>query len=84
MARVDTLPTLTVVEVIPVWSLKALGGMVRPEGELAAVVPVEPLVVVVDDDELVELHATAVVATRATSPSAAMRVFHDAELKAPP
>jgi hypothetical protein len=33
---------------------------------------------------LVELHATAVVATRATIPTAAKRAFHGAELKAPP
>ena len=40
--------------------------------------------VVVVDVELVELQATAVVATTATSPSAAKRVFHGAEPKAPP
>ena len=48
---------------------------------------VDPVVVaevVVVDDELVELQATAVVATASTIPSAAMRVFHDAELKVPP
>jgi hypothetical protein len=76
------LPTRTVVAVMPVWSLKALWGMAR--AELAPVLPVEFPAVVVVVDELVELQATAVVATSATNPTAAMRVFHDAELKAPP
>ena len=58
MASVETLPTCTVVAVMPVWSLKALAGMVRPT--LAPVVPVLAGVVVVVDDELVELQATAV------------------------
>jgi hypothetical protein len=70
------LPTLTVVAVMPVWSLKALAGTARPDALDA------PVVVV--DVELVELQATAVVATIVTITSAAMRVFHDAELKAPP
>ncbi len=68
---------------MPVWSLKALVGMERP----AADDPVDPLPavdVVVVDDELVELQATAVVDTIMTSPSAAIRVFHGAEPKAPP
>ena len=80
MARVETLPTLTVVAVIPVWSLKALAGIVLPpfDDEL----PPADVVVVVD--ELVELQATAVVATTMTIASAARRVFHGAEPKAPP
>ena len=57
------------------WSLKALDGMAElPDARAAVVVVVE----------LVELQATAVVATTATRPSAARRVFHDAEPKAPP
>jgi hypothetical protein len=44
--------------------------------------PVEPVVVVVV--ELVELHAATEIATTTAIPSAAMRVFHDAEPKAPP
>jgi hypothetical protein len=70
-----------VVAVMPVWSLKALEGIVP---RLDAVVLPLPAAVVVVEAELVELQATAVVATNATSPSAAMRVFHDAEPKAPP
>ena len=78
MASVDTLATLTEVEVIPVWSEKALEGMFE-----FADPPEFPEVVVVLD-ELVELQATAVVATSMTAPTAAMRAFHDAEPKAPP
>jgi hypothetical protein len=74
---VDTLATLTAVAVMPVWSLKALAGI------FANGVP-PPDEVVLVDEELVELHATAEVATNMTIPSAAMRVFHDAEPKAPP
>ena len=73
-ARVDTLATCTAFEVMPVWSLKALDGIFDP--------PDPPVVVV--DEELVELQATAVVATRATTISAAIRVFHSAVPKAPP
>src|ERR1700677_200499 len=47
------------------------------------VVPPLPLVVVVVL-ELVELHAATDIATTTAIPSAAMRVFHDAEPKAPP
>jgi len=58
------LPTFTSVEVMPVWSLKALaGGGGRP-------VPLLPAAVVVVV-ELVELQATPVVATSMTIPSAA-------------
>jgi len=46
--------------------------------------PCPPPDVVVVDDELVELQATAVAATTETIASAAKRVFHDAEPKAPP
>ncbi|HUY67283.1 MAG TPA: hypothetical protein VMV06_10735 [Acidimicrobiales bacterium] len=74
------MPTWIAFEVIPVWSLKALCGMARPE--LPPLLP--PPAVVAVEDELVELHATAVVATRATIPNAAMRVFHGAESKVPP
>ncbi len=73
----DTLPTWMELEVMPVWSLNALDGIDRPD-------PVVTPAAVVVEVELVELHATAVVATRATIPSAAMRVFHGAESKAPP
>ena len=79
MARVDTLPTWTLVAVMPVWSLKALDGIGRLP--MLAVVPPDAVVVVV---ELVELQATAVAATTVTNASAAKRVFHDAEPKAPP
>ena len=79
MARVATLATRTEVEVIPVWSLKELaGGCGRPDP------PPLPAPVVVVLDEFVELQATAVVATNTTIPSAAIRVFHGAEPKAPP
>jgi hypothetical protein len=78
------LPTWTVVAVMPVWSLKALAGMARPDVVELPVVAVLPAVVVVVDAELVELQATAVVATSRTIPKAAMRVFNDAEPKAPP
>ncbi|HEV3366037.1 MAG TPA: hypothetical protein VG054_01135 [Acidimicrobiales bacterium] len=71
------MPTFTSVEVMPVWSLKELaGGGGRP-------VPLLPAVVVLEV-ELVELQATAVVATSMTIPSAAIRVFHGADPKAPP
>jgi hypothetical protein len=77
------LPTLTVEAVMPVWSLKALEGIVpRLDAVELPVVAVLPAVVVVV--ELVELQATALVATSTTSPRAAMRVFHDPEPKAPP
>jgi hypothetical protein len=75
------LPTLMVEAVMPVWSLKALEGIV-PRLDAPAL-PVPPVVVVVEA-ELVELQATAVMATNTTSPNAAMRVFHAAEAKAPP
>jgi hypothetical protein len=78
------LPTWTVAAVMPVWSLKALAGMARPDDVELPVVAVLPALVVVVDAELVELQATAVVATSTTIPKAAMRVFHDAEPKAPP
>jgi hypothetical protein len=77
---VDTLPTVIDEAVMPVWLLKALDGTVLVE-------PVEvvfPTAVVAVLAELVELQATAVVATSPTTPSAAKRVFHDAEPKAPP
>ena len=80
MARVDTLPTPTEVAVMPVWSLKALAGMVLPPMLRRSADDV----VVVVDVELVELQATAPVATARTIASAAIRVFHDAEPKAPP
>jgi len=64
-----------------VWSLKALAGM---DEELpAAVVLLEPEVVVVDE-EVVELQAVAPTATARTMPSAVVRLFHDSERKAPP
>jgi hypothetical protein len=80
------LPTRTVVEVMPVWSLKALAGMVRPLLDEVVLPPVEEdaAAVVVVEEDVVELQATAVVPARRTIPSAAMRVFHDAEPKAPP
>ena len=49
---------------IPVWSLKALEGIDRPEEPDADPPPLPEVVVV--DDELVELQATAVIATTAT------------------
>ena len=64
----------------PVWSLKALAGMVLADDRRVA----RGAAVVVVVAELVELQATAVVATSTTIPSAAKRVFHDAERKAPP
>jgi hypothetical protein len=70
------LATLTDVEVMPVWSLMALAGIGDP--------PEPPPDVVVVDDELVELQATAVNATSTTVPSAAVRVLHDAAIKSPP
>jgi hypothetical protein len=70
-----TLPTVTDVEVIPVWSLVALAG--TPD-------PLEPPPdVVVVAVELVELQATAAIASTVTNPAAARRVFRDG-LKAPP
>jgi hypothetical protein len=77
--RVDTLATLTEVEVTPVWSLKALWGIGRP----GTVEPPAAAVVVVDD-ELVELHAAATSATARIMPSAADRLFPETERKAPP
>jgi hypothetical protein len=64
---------------MPVWSLKALDGTVLVD-PVEVVFPAAVVVVA----ELVELQATAVVATSPTIPSAAKRVFHDAEPKAPP
>ncbi|HZM53605.1 MAG TPA: hypothetical protein VFC03_01100 [Acidimicrobiales bacterium] len=61
---------------MPVWSLMALAGIDDPPDPL-------PDVVVVDE-ELVELQATAVSPTSTTMPSAAVRIFHDAEAKSPP
>jgi len=64
---------------MPVWSLKALEGIVElPEPELEE----EPEVVV--DDDVVEPQATAVMATAATSPPAARRALHVVESKVPP
>jgi hypothetical protein len=60
-----------------VWSLKA------PEGICEFPEP-EPEAAVVAVDDLVELQATAVVATTMTRPSAARRVLHDVETKVPP
>ena len=60
-------------------SLLALEGTVR-----FPMLPCPLPDVVVVDDELVELQATAVAATTETIVSAAKRVFHDAEPKAPP
>jgi hypothetical protein len=65
---------------MPVWSLKALEGIVDwpdPDPEP------EPVVVVLDD-ELVEPQATAATATTVTSAIAARRVLHVAEFKVPP
>ena len=59
MARVDTLPTVTVVAVMPVWSLKALAGMVRPDDVPEPPDP-PPAAVVVVDEEVVELHAATI------------------------
>jgi hypothetical protein len=61
---------------MPVWSLNALDGIF----ELAD----PPLFDEVSLAELVELHATAVVATSTSTPTVARRVFHDAEPNAPP
>jgi hypothetical protein len=77
MARVDTFPILTELEVIPVWSLNALAGT----AELPPAPP-EPEVVVVDA-VVVELQATVVAATNASTPSAARRAFRE-EPKTPP
>ncbi|HZM57464.1 MAG TPA: hypothetical protein VFC03_20815 [Acidimicrobiales bacterium] len=74
----ETFVTFTESEVMPVWSLKALAGI----DELPELLP--PTEVVVVEDELVELQATVVSATNMTSPRAAVRVFDDAEPKAPP
>jgi hypothetical protein len=73
------LPTVIDEAVMPVWSLKALDGTVLVD-PVEVVFPAAVVVVA----ELVELQATAVVATSPTIPSAAKRVFHDAEPKAPP
>jgi hypothetical protein len=73
------LPICTELEDTPVWSLKALEGM----GRLDEPDP-PPLPDVVVVDEFVELQATAVVATTATSPTAARRVFHGTDPKVPP
>jgi hypothetical protein len=62
-----------VLELIPVWLLKALDGI--PD-----LLPPE----LVPDEELVELQATVVVASNATTPAATIRVFHDAGRTAPP
>jgi len=62
------------VEVMPVWSLKALEGIFDPPG---------PAVVAVLD-ELVELQAAPVAASSTTMPAAAIRIFHDADTNAPP
>jgi hypothetical protein len=61
--------------------LKALAGM--DEEPPAAVVLLEPEVVVVDE-EVVELQAVAPTAMARTMPSAVVRLFHDSERKAPP
>jgi hypothetical protein len=76
-ASVDTFPILTELEVMPVWSLKALDGIFE-----LLLLPPEPEVVAVDA-VVVELHATAVAATTTTNPIAAMRDFHEAA-KTPP
>ena len=74
--------TVTDVDVTPVWSLNALGGI--DEDLPAAVVLLPDPAVVVVDDELVELHAAAPSATTTIMPNAVDRPFHDAERKAPP
>jgi hypothetical protein len=61
------------VDVRPVWSLKALAGIFEPPD------PPE-----LEEEEVVELHATDVVATSATMISAPTRDLDSADPKAPP
>jgi hypothetical protein len=68
MASVETLPTVTWFEVIPVWSLKALEGILLDAAEA---------------DELIA-PLTVVVPTTAAIPATAMRIFHEAVRKVPP
>ena len=77
MARVDTLPTWTEVDGDPGVVAEGAGGNRRAAAELAATSSRS-------STELVELQATATAATSDDQPSAARRVFHDAEPKAPP
>jgi hypothetical protein len=63
-----------------VWSLNALAGMDEEPSEGEEVLDAAVVVVV----ELLELHAAAPRATARTMPSAADRIFHDADCKAPP
>jgi hypothetical protein len=78
---VETLPTVTEFEVTPVWSLKALAGILD-DAEVVLLPPAE--VVVVVDVELFELHAIAVVANRSVAPSAASRAFRVVPVMLPP
>ena len=67
------MPTVTVVFVIPVWSLNALDGILRlPDvDELAPVGLVEP-------------HAVNTAAINTAIPDIAVRIFHEVVLNAPP
>ena len=70
------MPTVTEVEVMPVWSLNALDGILEAVDE-------PPAAVVVVDVEFVEPQAIAVVASRSTRPAAASRVFPDVRVMSP-
>ncbi len=78
MASVETFPTLTADEVMPVWSLNALCGIFEPD-----LVPPDAEVEL-EAEALVEPQATAPRASNPAVPHAASRVFHDAERNDPP
>ena len=75
-ASVETLPTWTELEVMPVWSLNALDGIFE--------LPEPPPPEVVDDDDVVELQATAVAAVSSSTPAVARDDFHEPERTDPP